>query len=82
MRGHANTVHVAVQINLGLGEKGENCVMRNVGFCGLVVGFRDFGSRGPGLVSRHYQIISEVVDLELGPLSLEELLKLKLAVSV
>jgi hypothetical protein len=45
---------------------------------GLVVRVPCYRSRVPGLDSRHYQIVLEVVGLELGPLSLmstiEELL--------
>jgi hypothetical protein len=46
--------------------------------CGLVIWVPGYRSRGPGLVSRLYQIFWEVVGLEQGPLSLvstsEELL--------
>jgi hypothetical protein len=46
--------------------------------CGLVVRVPGYRSRGPGFVSRRYQIFWEVVGLERGPLSLvstiEELL--------
>jgi hypothetical protein len=46
-----------------------------------VVRVSGYRSRGPGFGSRRYQIFSEVVGLELGPLSLvrriEELLKRK-----
>jgi hypothetical protein len=47
--------------------------------CGLAVTVPDYRSRGPGFVSRRYQIFCEVVGLERGPLSLvsttEELLE-------
>jgi hypothetical protein len=39
--------------------------------CGLVVRVPGYRSRGPGFVSRRYQIFWEVVGLERGPLSLE-----------
>jgi hypothetical protein len=46
--------------------------------CGLVVRVPGYRSRGPGFVSRRYQIFWEVVGLERGPLShvskIEELL--------
>jgi hypothetical protein len=49
--------------------------------CGLVVRVPGYWSRGPGFVSRRYQIFREVVGLERGPLSLvsitEELLERK-----
>jgi hypothetical protein len=38
--------------------------------CGLVVRVPGYKSRGPGFDSRRYQIFSEVVGLERGPLSL------------
>jgi hypothetical protein len=47
--------------------------------CGLVVRVSGYRSRGIGFDSRRYQIFSEVVGLERGPLSLvriiEELLE-------
>jgi hypothetical protein len=47
--------------------------------CGLVVIIPGYRSRGPGFVSRRYQIFWEVLGLERGPLSLvriiEELLE-------
>jgi hypothetical protein len=49
------------------------------GLCGLVVRVSGHRFRGPGFDSRRYQIFSEVVVLERGPLSLvrtiEELLE-------
>jgi hypothetical protein len=50
---------------------------RRTRICGLVVapGYR---SRGPGFDFRQYQIFSEVVCLELGPLSLTRLTERKL----
>jgi hypothetical protein len=38
--------------------------------CGLVVRVPCYRSRGPGFDSRRYQIFSEIVGLERGPLSL------------
>jgi hypothetical protein len=53
------------------------CSRQDAPFCGLVVRVPGYRSRGPGFDSPCYQIFSEVVGLERGPLSLstiEELL--------
>jgi hypothetical protein len=54
--------------------------------CGLVVRVPGYRSRDPGFDSRRYQIFSEVVGVERGPLSLvritEELLERKAAAPV
>jgi hypothetical protein len=54
--------------------------------CGLVVRVHGYRSIGPRFDSRRYRIFSEVVGLELGPLSLvriiEELLERKIAAPV
>jgi hypothetical protein len=52
--------------------------------CGLVVRVPGYRSRGPGLDTRRYELLSEVVGLERGPLSFmrttEELLEWKSSV--
>jgi hypothetical protein len=43
--------------------------------CGPVVRVPDYGSRGSGFVSRHYHIFLELVDLEMGLLSLVRIIE-------
>jgi hypothetical protein len=70
--------------NVGCSAKGKNILLDRLP--GLVVRVPGYRSRGSGFNSWRYQIFSEVVGLERGPLSLvriiEELLKRTEAVSV
>jgi hypothetical protein len=83
-----------LHIDINVDEYGEyrnnrsfsNISLQTDRLCGLVVRVTGYRSRGPGFVSRRYQVFWEVVGLERGSLSLvritEVLLERKVAAPI